>query len=59
MLNVTQTGVVMSKTVSGVMRVMMIGMVAMLGAKAEAHYIVVRGSYKYCSLHCIVDLREV
>ena len=37
MLNVTQTGVVMSKTVKRVMTVMMIGLVAMLGAKAEAH----------------------
>ena len=59
MLNVTQTGVVMSKTVKRAMRVMMIGLVALLGANAEAHYYVAAGKYKYCSLHCIVDLRKV
>lgn len=41
----------MSKTVKRVMRVMMIGLVALLGAKAEAHYYVASGKYKYCSLH--------
>ena len=59
MLNVTQTGVVMFKTVKSAMRVMMVGLVALLGANAEAHYVVVSGKYKYCSLHCIVDLRKV
>ena len=44
MLNVTQTEVVMSKTVKRAMRVMMIGLVALLGAKAEAHYYVVRAN---------------
>ena len=39
-----------SKTVKRVMRVMMIGLVAMLGAKAEAHYIVVKGKVKFCSI---------
>jgi hypothetical protein len=59
MLNVTQTGVVMFKTVKSAMRVMMVGLVALLGANAEAHYVVVSGKYKYCSLHCIVDLMKV
>jgi hypothetical protein len=49
----------MSKTVKRAMRVIMIGLVAMLGANAEAHYIYVYGKYKYCSLHCIVDLKKV
>jgi hypothetical protein len=49
MLNVTQTGVVMFKTVKSAMRVMMVGLVAMLGFKAEAHYVVVNGKAKYCS----------
>ena len=43
MLNVTQTEVVMPKTVKRAMRVMMIGLVALLGANAEAHYYVVSG----------------
>jgi hypothetical protein len=30
--------------------VMMIGLVALLGAKAEAHYVYVSGNYKYCSI---------
>jgi hypothetical protein len=59
MLNVTQTEVVMSKTVKRTMRVMMAGLVAMLGANAEAHYYVAAGKYKYCSLHCIVDLSRL
>ncbi|MCA1851884.1 MAG: hypothetical protein LC647_05690, partial [Beggiatoa sp.] len=29
---------------------MMIGLVALLGAKAEAHYVYVAGKYKYCSV---------
>jgi hypothetical protein len=29
---------------------MMIGLVALLGAKAEAHYVYVSGKYKYCSI---------
>lgn len=29
---------------------MMIGLVALLGAKAEAHYVYVSGQYKYCSI---------
>ena len=41
MLNVTQTEIVMSKTVKRAMRVMMIGLVALLGANAEAHYVYV------------------
>ena len=59
MLNVTQTEVVMSKTVKRAMRVMMIGLVALLGANAEAHYYVAAGKYKYCSLHCAVNLKNV
>ena len=43
----------MSKTV---MRVMMIGLVAMLGAKAEAHYFIVGGKAKYCSVCVDVNL---
>ena len=43
----------MSKTV---MRVMMIGLVAMLGAKAEAHYFIVGGKVKYCSVCVDVDV---
>ncbi|MGH8607921.1 MAG: hypothetical protein ACREX9_11030 [Gammaproteobacteria bacterium] len=43
----------MSKTV---MRVMMIGLVAMLGAKAEAHYFIVGGKAKYCSICVDVKL---
>jgi hypothetical protein len=49
----------MPKTVKRAMRVIMIGLVAMLGANAEAHYYMVAGKYKYCSLDCAVDLREV
>jgi hypothetical protein len=49
----------MSKTVKRAMRVMMIGLVALLGANAEAHYVYAFGKYKYCSLHCVVDLRKV
>ena len=45
----------MSKTV---MRVMMIGLVAMLGAKAEAHYYVVAGKAKYCSVCVDAELAE-
>ena len=40
----------MSKTVKRAMRVMMIGLVALLGANAEAHYVYVAGKYKYCSV---------
>lgn len=43
----------MSKTV---MRVMMIGLVAMLGAEAEAHYFIVGGKVKYCSVCVDVKL---
>jgi hypothetical protein len=46
----------MSKTVKRVMTVMMVGLVAMLGAKAEAHYIMLGGKLKYCSVCCVVDL---
>jgi hypothetical protein len=49
----------MSKTVKRAMRAMMIGLVALLGAEAEAHYYVASGKYKYCSLHCAVQLTEV
>ena len=49
MLNVTQTGVVMSKTVKRVMTVMMIGLVAMLGTKAEAHTWRFNGIVRTCS----------
>lgn len=45
----------MSKTV---MRVMMIGLLAMLGAKAEAHYYVVAGKAKYCSVCVDAELAE-
>ncbi|MGH8489429.1 MAG: hypothetical protein ACREXS_11355 [Gammaproteobacteria bacterium] len=41
-----------SKTVKRAMRVMMIGLVAMLGVKAEAHYIVVKGRCVWHSLEC-------
>jgi hypothetical protein len=51
MLNVTQTGVVMSKTVKRVTTVMMIGLVALLGAQAEAHTRWVNGKPRTCS-HC-------
>lgn len=43
----------MSKTV---MRAMMIGLVAMLGAKVEAHYIVVSNKVKYCDVCIESDL---
>ena len=49
----------MSKTVKRAMRVMMIGLVALLGVKAEAHYVYYAGRYKYCSLHCVADLKKV
>ena len=59
MLNVTQTGVVMSKTVKRVMTVMMVGLAATLGANAEAHYRIIRGVLKFCD-HCFVgDLKAV
>ena len=48
MLNVTQAEVVMSKTVKRVMTVMMIGLVAMLGAKVEAHFKKVGGTAYWC-----------
>ncbi len=41
-----------SETVKRVMRVMMVGLIAMLGAKAEAHYYVIGGIPKRCS-HCV------
>ena len=41
-----------SETVKRVMRVMMVGLIAMLGAKAEAHWYVVGGTPKRCS-HCV------
>jgi hypothetical protein len=50
MLNVTQTGVVMSKTVKRVMTVMMIGLVALLGANAEAHTRWINGKPRICSI---------
>jgi hypothetical protein len=40
------------------MRVMMVGLVAMLGFKAEAHYIVVNGKVKFCSICVDVELEE-
>lgn len=40
----------MSKTVKRVMRIMMVGLVAMLGAKAEAHYFWFFGKIKFCSV---------
>jgi hypothetical protein len=40
----------MSKTVKRAMRVMMVGLFALLGAKAQAHYVFVFGKYKYCSI---------
>ena len=45
----------MSKTV---MRVMMIGLVAMLGAKVEAHYYVAGGQAKRCSVCVDAELAE-
>jgi len=42
----------MSKTVKRAMTVMMVGLVAMLGVKAEAHYIVVKGRCYWHSLEC-------
>ena len=48
----------MSKTVKRAIRVMMIGLVAMLGAKAEAHYYVVAGKAKYCSVCVDAELAE-
>jgi hypothetical protein len=50
MLNVTQTGVVMSKTVKRVMTVTMFGLVALLGAKAEAHTVIIKGTPRVCSV---------
>jgi hypothetical protein len=47
----------MPKTVKRAMRVMMIGLVAMLGAKAEAHYYIVGGKVKYCSV--CVDVASI
>jgi len=41
-----------------IMRLMMIGLVAMLGAKAEAHYVVVKGKVKYCSVCVEAELKE-
>ncbi len=41
-----------SKTVERVTRVMMVSLVALLGAQAEAHYIVVGGTPKRCN-HCV------
>lgn len=56
----------MSKTVKGVSetakrvtRVMMIGLVAMLGAEAEAHWVVVRGKCYWHSLECVREDTEV
>jgi hypothetical protein len=50
MLNVTQTEAVMSKTVKRVMTVMMIGLVALLGAGAEAHTRWINGKPRVCSI---------
>lgn len=58
MLNVTQTGVVMSKTVKRAMRVMMFGLVAMLGANAEAHFHKVGGTGYWCSFCFLLHLSE-
>ncbi|OOO03723.1 MAG: hypothetical protein USCGTAYLOR_00002 [Chromatiales bacterium USCg_Taylor] len=38
------------------MRVMMIGMVAMLGVEAEAHYMYVSGRYYYHSIGCYAEI---
>jgi hypothetical protein len=40
------------------MRVMMVGLVAMLGFKAEAHYVVVNGKVKYCSVCVYAQLEK-
>lgn len=47
-----------SKTVKRVTTVMMIGLVAMLGAKAEAHYILVKNKIKFCSICIDVEHTE-
>ncbi len=43
----------MSKTVKRVMTVMMIGLVAMLGAKAEAHWVILKGQCYWHSGECV------
>jgi hypothetical protein len=48
----------MSKTVKKAMRVMMVGLVALLEAKAEAHYVYYAGRYKYCSVCNEAQLTE-
>jgi hypothetical protein len=49
----------MSKTVKRVTRVMIVGLVAMLGAKAEAHYTVRYGKAYYCSVDVVAKLTGV
>lgn len=49
----------MSKRVKRVMTVMMVGLVAILGTKAEAHYMYVSGKYYYHSVGCEVTIGSV
>jgi hypothetical protein len=42
-----------------VMRVMMIGLAAMLGAEAEAHYTIRFGKLYYCSVGCVAKVTDV
>ena len=48
-----------SKTVKRVMTVMMIGLVAMLAAKVEAHWVVVKGRCFWHSGECVRKDKEV
>ncbi len=47
-----------SKTVKSVMTVMMVGLIAMLGAKAEAHWVVVKGRCFWHSGECVRQDKE-
>ncbi len=48
----------MSKTAKRVLTVMMVGLIEMLGVKAEAHYIVIKGRCYWHSLECYREDKE-